>query len=324
VGYVALQPVRASELISADQAEFDRDAGDYQAELHQLQIKYAHARHDLLERQLDKLLDQRALEQAATAEHTTPQALLATVRPEPISDADVSSFYQSNQDRISQPLEQVAPQIRRYLVTQRRETATRQFYGQLRARFDIRSQLPPFRVAVQAAGPVRGATSAPVTIVEFGDFQCPYCKQAEATLQTLLARHPGQLQLVFRNYPLSRIHPDADGAAAAAVCANRQNKFWEMHDALYADQKALGSSGLAATAQRLGLNMGQFTSCLTDTATRAALATDERAAQDLGILGTPYFFINGRPVDGSVPLEQFERIVADELHPDTHTPATGL
>lgn len=323
VGSIGPQPVRSSDLIAADPKAFGQLDDAYQRELRQMQLRYAQARHDLLARELDQLLDRRALEMAAKAQGKTPEALLSTLHVDAVSDADMHAFYEANRNRIPQPYELVAPEIRGHLGTERRETATRSFYARLRKQYDIRSDLPPYRVAVEPAGPARGAASAPVTIVEFGDYQCPYCRQAEATLQTLLANHSGQIRLVFRNFPLSQIHPDADMAAAAAVCADQQGKFWQMHDAMYANQSALALPGLKATAQRLGLNIDRFAACLTDPSTRRALGKDMQAGQDLGIAGTPFFFINGRPVDGSVPLEQFESVIADELQRDPHTPASG-
>jgi protein-disulfide isomerase len=119
---------------------------------------------------------------------------------------------------------------------------------------------------------------------------------------------------------LTQIHPNAKVAAAAAVCAGRQGRFWEMHDAMYADQSALNSDALKRTATRLGLDSGNFASCLTDDSTSRALADDAEAAQALGLSGTPYFFINGRPIDGNVPIETFESVIADELHRSAGNP----
>jgi len=102
-------------------------------------------------------------------------------------------------------------------------------------------------------------------------------------------------------------------AAQAAVCAEQQGKFWQMHDALYADQDALDSNGLKATAKRLGLDMERYGSCVADPATALKVNADADAAAQLGIGGTPFFFVNGRPINGSVPQQSFDAIVADEL-----------
>ncbi|MFI4914501.1 MAG: DsbA family protein, partial [Steroidobacterales bacterium] len=129
----------------------------------------------------------------------------------------------------------------------------------------------------------------------------------------VLAKHPDDVRLVFRHLPLTSLHPNAQIAAEAAVCADAQGKFWEMHDAMFGDQNSLAASSLKQTAQRLGLDTGQFASCLSDAKTSQTVATDARAANALGVSGTPSFFINGRLIDGNVPQEQFEALIGEEL-----------
>jgi protein-disulfide isomerase len=109
------------------------------------------------------------------------------------------------------------------------------------------------------------------------------------------------------------VHPNALIAAEAGLCADRQGRFWDMHDAMYDDQKALTPDALKSTAARIGLDAARFSACLADRATGSALDADEQAAKDLGLNGTPYFFINGRPVDGSPTHEMFEGLIAEEL-----------
>jgi protein-disulfide isomerase len=121
------------------------------------------------------------------------------------------------------------------------------------------------------------------------------------------------VRLVFRNLPLVSVHPNALVAAAAGVCADRQGKFWPMHDAMYDDQSALSEPALTETAKRLGLDGERFSSCLADPATRAVLQTDVDAANELNFSSTPSFLINGRPLQGSVAIDRFESIINDEL-----------
>jgi protein-disulfide isomerase len=165
---------------------------------------------------------------------------------------------------------------------------------------------------VSATGPSRGNVKAAITIVEFGDFQCPFCAQAEATLKAVLAKHPDDVRLVFRNYPLGELHPDAQFAAQAGVCADGQGKFWELHDAMFQDQHALGAPALQDAARRIGIDPDRFSHCLSDFATAQAVATDLHAGDAAGVNGTPAFFINGRPLSGNVPAESFEALIADE------------
>jgi protein-disulfide isomerase len=133
-------------------------------------------------------------------------------------------------------------------------------------------------------------------------------------LHAVLSRHPNEVRLVFRNRPLPELHPDAVMAARAAVCAGRQDKFWEMHDAMFKDQSALGEAALKDTAARLGLDRRRFESCLDDArGTLQALSVDNQAANELGVNSTPYFFIDGLPVRGMLPPEQLEKLIEDEL-----------
>lgn len=317
IGLIGPAQLTESSLVHAHQAAFDRLRDDYDTEQHQLEFKYAKARYELLKRQLDEELDAAALEREAKARGMRTETVLAQLKINAPTEEETRAFYEQNKDRIQEPYEEVAPKAREYLAEQHARAAKRAFYDALRAKHGIKSLLGAYRVAVAARGPARGPASAPVTIVEFGDFQCPYCQRAESALRALLEQYPREVRVVFRNLPLAQIHPRAAAAAAAAVCADRQGKFWEMHDAMYGDQSALGGDALRDTAKRIGLDLNQFSACLTDGATAAALDADLKAAQALGLSGTPYFFINGRPVDGNVPLEEFRGIIAEELRVGT-------
>lgn len=314
VGRVGTEEIREADVIAADRADFDRLEEAHELERNELEMKFAKSRHDMLQQRLDALLDRRALELEAAKRGTTTDAVLADLKMDIPSEAESRTFYDANRDRIRQPYEEVAQQVHDYLTKQRNQESTRRFYDGLRAKHGISTNLEPFRIAVAATGPARGRGDAPVTIVEFGDFQCPYCKQAESSLRTIMERHPREVRVVFRNLPLTQIHPDAQLAAQAAVCAGRQGKFWAMHDALYDDQSALKRPGLESTAKRIGLDGRRFADCLTDAGTRESLADDAQAARELGLAGTPFFFINGRPLDGNVPMETMERIIDEELH----------
>jgi predicted DsbA family dithiol-disulfide isomerase len=314
IGVAGPERITESVIVRADQTAFDRLQKDYETEQHQLQFKYDKARYDLLKRQLDERLDAAALADEAKARGVTSDAILADLKVDVPTDDEVRAFYDQNRARIREPFEQIAPKMREYLADQRKQSAARTFYDELRVKHDIKSLLGPFRIAVATTGPARGPATAPVTIVEFADFQCPYCKRAESSLHALLEQYPDKVRIVFRNLPLTQLHPQAQSAAEAAVCADRQGRFWEMHDAMYADQGSLTPEALKDTAKRLGLNLGQFSACLSGGAPAATLDADAKAAQDLGLSGTPYFFINGRPVDGNVPLEKFQSIIAEELH----------
>lgn len=156
--------------------------------------------------------------------------------------------------------------------------------------------------------PVRGPMDAWVTMVEFSDFQCPYCGAAEPTVRALLTEYSTDLRLVYRHFPLSR-HVNALPAAIAAWCAGEQDQFWEMHNLLFANQSALASSELALYATTLGLDMTAWQACVAGDAAPAAVAADVALGNAAGIGGTPSFFINGEYVVGAQPQGYFESVI---------------
>jgi len=314
VATIGSEKIRAADLIARNKDKFSAEQQEYQRAVRRLQIAQDRAYHDLLQQQLDAVLDQRALGLEAAARGVSSSDVLAELKVPPATDADARALYESRKAMIKESYEQIAPQIINYLQKQHTEQATRQFYDDLRARHGVVATLPPYRAPVVAAGPARGEPNAPITIVEFGDFQCPYCLQAENTVRTVMTNHPQDVRLVFRHLPLTELHPNAAHAAEAAVCAEQQGKFWEMHDAMFADQNALGVEGLTATAARIGLDPDKFRDCVNDSRTNAAVQADADAAAELGVSSTPSFFINGRPVEGgNVPVANFEAIINDEL-----------
>jgi len=158
-----------------------------------------------------------------------------------------------------------------------------------------------------------GPADAPITIVEFSDYQCPFCRRwHDEVYEPLLAAYPGQIRLVYRNLPLTSIHPDAMSAAEAAMCAGEQDAYWPYHEKLFSSE-LLGNSAYIQYAQDLGLNMNTFEACLTDHKYQQAIQADSDFAINLGIRSTPTFFINGLAVVGAQPLDVFKQVIDKEL-----------
>ena len=158
-----------------------------------------------------------------------------------------------------------------------------------------------------------GPAEAPITIVEFSDYQCPFCRRWHAEVyEPLLAAYPGKIRLVYRNLPLTSIHPDALGAAEAAMCAGEQDVYWKYHDKLFSSE-SLGNSVYLQYAQELGLNMPTFEACLNDHKYQKTIESDSDFAINLGIRSTPTFFINGLAVVGAQPLDVFKQVIDKEL-----------
>ena len=166
-----------------------------------------------------------------------------------------------------------------------------------------------FRPSSYAIGP----EDAPITIVEFGDFQCPYCRRWHVEVyEPLLASYPGKLRVVYRHLPLTSIHPDAFSAAEAAMCAGEQDAFWPYHEKLFSSE-TLGSQVYTQYAQELTLDMTAFESCMTQHRYQKAIQTDSDFAINLGISSTPTFFINGLALVGAQPLDVFKQVIDKEL-----------
>jgi len=153
--------------------------------------------------------------------------------------------------------------------------------------------------AAESARPARGNPNAPVTVVEFSDFQCPFCQQAYPVLKQLLAKYKDEVKLVYRDVPIRRIHPEAELAAAASRCAGEQGKFWEYHDALFEAAGDLKGPSLMSRAERLALDSEEFDACLRSGKFKDAIEADFQEAIRLGVTGTPAFFVNGTLVPGS-------------------------
>jgi len=162
------------------------------------------------------------------------------------------------------------------------------------------------------ASPTRGSASAPVTVVVFSDFQCPFCSKAEDTVKQIEAAYPGKIRYVFKNNPLS-FHEHARLAAKASLAANDQGKFWEYHDALYAHPHDLDRASLERYAEDLGLDLRRFRAALDDARLDTVVEADVTEAHRLEIKGTPSFFVNGRLIQGAQPLAVFRARVDQAL-----------
>lgn len=166
---------------------------------------------------------------------------------------------------------------------------------------------------VDAMDHIRGPLHAPVTIVEYGDFECPTCRQATGALKILFDRYPEQIRLVFRHYPLESVHPHALMAALASEAAASQGKFWRMHDALFANQNHLDMKHLRAYARDIGLDVARFVADMDDTVYLQRVREHIESGKRNGIRATPTFFVNGVIADVSFGMASLADAVAREL-----------
>jgi protein-disulfide isomerase len=238
-------------------------------------------------------------------------------RIKPVTDAEVVAFYQANIGQMQgRPLEAMAPAINRYLAEERRGAARQAWLADLRKNGpDVRVMIdaPRHTVTLASTDPSLGSASAPVTLVEFSDFQCPYCRQAAPTLKQLREKYGDKLRIVWKDFPLTQIHPQAFKAGEAGHCAAEQGKFWEYHDRLFANQQALQPADLKKYAADTGMDAAKFDACLDSSKYGDRVREGVAQGSRLGVNSTPTMYVNGRLVSGAQPYEVIAGVIDEEL-----------
>jgi len=305
--------------VTMSQLEAEAESGldQIEAQLAQCERQAEASRYQALDAALQGMLRERMVAAEAAAAGQTPEEYLAAELESQVgevTDADVEAFFAENQARIppGRTQEELAPQIRQFLAQQKRTEAEQAFYSNLEAKHQVRSTLEPPRTEVAATGPAKGPESAPVTIVEFSDFECPFCSRVNPTLAQVRETYGDKVRIVFRQFPLA-MHPNAQKAAEASLCAHDQGKFWEMHDAMFADQRNLGIPALKTKAETLSLDGEEFAQCLDSGEYADEVQADMQAGIAAGVNGTPAMFINGIPLSGAVPFENLAEVIDAEL-----------
>lgn len=273
--------------------------------------------YDVKSKALEGLLNQKLLEAEARKQGMPPEKLLeqeADARVTASTDAEVEAFYMAQKAQINRPLAEVKGQILQFLRQAKVEQARQGYLESLRARSEVAVFLRAPKVTVSHdPARVRGGADAPITIVEFSDFQCPFCQRAYLVVKELLSKYEGKVKLAYRDFPLRQIHPQAQSAAEASRCAGDQGKFWQYHDLLFEKPNQLERMSLIVHAGDLGLDQKQFDDCLASGKFRTQIEEDLQDGNRLGVNGTPAFFINGVAVTGAQPASVFEKIVEEEL-----------
>lgn len=226
---------------------------------------------------------------------------------------DIAEFYLDNKEEIGDtPIEAVKDRIAEYLIAEARESRSEAFVLELREKYPVKNLLPQYRLDVGTHGPSKGPKDARVTIVEYADFECPFCSETAKTVLAIQKKYPKDVRVVFRHFPLS-FHENAMPAAVATRCAQYQDKFWEMHDEMFSRSESLNESEIIKAAKDIGLDMALFKVCFGADKETAAVQAEMNEGSGLGVEGTPAFFVNGIPLGGAQPFEAFEAIVQSEL-----------
>ncbi len=274
--------------------------------------------YDARREALDAMVSEMLLGKETAARGITEEALLKAeidAKVPPPTKAEVDLTYSQYQSRLQgRTREQAGPEIEAYLKDKARTARREAFEAELRRKTPVRIAIEPLRwdVRTPPSAPTLGPEKAAVTIVEYLDYQCPYCHKAEVTLTEILKQYGDKVRFVHRDFPIEG-HPGALAAARGAWCAGDQGKFWDFHRNLFATPSAFDERDLRARAQALGLNADAFDLCLASGRHDGEIRASADSGAELGVTSTPTFFINGRMVLGARPLRQFVQVIDEEL-----------
>lgn len=297
-------------------------AGD---ELDLIEAQYRKQKSKTIQDALDAILRERVIDAEAKKQGKTVEDLIlaeagGTFDP---TDVQIEDWYKENQARLGgRSLEQLRSQIADLLRKQNREDGAIKLQDRLNKERQVVVKFEPFRLTFEAGqSPTLGKAGAPVQVVEFSDFQCPFCQRFYPTIHELSKNYGDKIQVVYKQFPLPSIHPFAIKAAEASLCARDQGKFWELHDMMFKEQATIGVSDLKQKAVRLGMNGPEFNKCLDTGKYSEEVQNDMKLGTRAGITGTPAVFVNGIEVPGgAVPYSKIASAIDLEL---AKTPKTN-
>lgn len=293
------------------------DLGDRDiSQLAQLRTDYYTETHGLLEEATVRTAREQLLLAAAAGKGMTlNQYYTQEIGLPEVSDEELQYVYNQNRQQIGRPLEDIATDLRRQIANQKMARSIELEGNRLLREADWDLTVPAYRVAIETEGHATlGTDSAPVELVVFSCFECPFCRRFDASVNRVREDEAlaSQVRLVFRHFPLRNMHPMAQKAHEASVCAENQGKFWEYHDALWADDN-ISADGLEQHARLVGLDTEEFAQCLNSGSSYERVQADLDAALALGQTGTPAVFVNGRYIGGAVSFEQLTAEIEREI-----------
>ncbi|HEX4998755.1 MAG TPA: thioredoxin domain-containing protein [Terriglobia bacterium] len=306
------QPITEAELNKAAAADLAKlDTMRFASE-----AAFSRARLEILHKTLNGMIEDRLLAAEAAKRGSTVADVIhvdVETNVEPPSDQEVNDFYEKNKAQIPIPKEQALPRLREYMMDQVRSMYRGMLMRQLTRTYGVKVLIDPLRTEVASAGfPTHGPANAPITIVEFADFECPHCGAMFPVLKEIEKNYADKVRVVYRQFPLTNIHPHAQKAAEASLCANEQNRFWDFHESLFTNQQDLTIEALKKRAVDLKLDTNAFNACLDSGKQAAAVEKDLDDGDKAGVGGTPTLFINGRLYSGT-SYPEVREVIEDEL-----------
>lgn len=295
----------------------DQLIGDAQLELMQLKKQ----EYDLKMGQLNKLVQEKVLSEEAKKEKLANSEELINKKilkgDIKISDAEYKKFVKEKNIPESNINDQVKERINSYMKEQKREELVTAYVAKLTKGnpVEVYFKKPKSNIQVEVGdSPFTGGENAKVTIVEFSDFQCPFCSRGAKSVDDVKKKYGNKVKIVFKHFPLP-MHKDAGPASEAAMCVNEQSKdkFWKFHDLAFANQDKLDGESLAKHAKAVGADEKKFKECFESHKYAEAVKKDMAYGEKLGVRSTPTFFVNGQLLSGALPIEAFSEIIDEEL-----------
>ncbi len=296
-------------------------ADELGVKLIQIEVEYLTNKYQTESQGLDQMVMTKILEAEAAAQGKADvDALLKEEVESKVAEpteAELREFYVVMQRQLrGAAFEDVKDRLAMEVMRRKQSERFAEYIDGLKGKYGVKTTLPAPdlpRIPVSVDDdPSIGPADAKVTIVQFAEFQCPYCGKAGESVDKVLETYGDDVRMVFRDFPLS-FHPRAIPAAVAANCAGDQGKYWEMHDKLMSNQRALEDADLTAHAEALQLDLTKWNTCRQDPAQTAEVMKDFEDGSAVGVSGTPAFFINGIMISGAQPFEEFKRIIDAEL-----------
>lgn len=312
----AAAPKASSNKVAAKigQAEISMDELDRRAAGKLVRLRTQE--YEIRKTTLDELIDEQLLNAEATKRGITRDELVAaeiTAKATEPSDEEAKAYFDANPPRGGVEFDKVKGRVKAFMKRKAEQDARTALIAGLREGAGVEVFLEPLRFDVSKDNdPTYGPADAPITIIEFSDFQCPYCARVNDSVQQVKDTYGDKISLTFRDFPLP-MHPEAPKSAEAAHCADEQGKFWEYHDKLFANMKAQKDDNLKAYATELGLDSAAFNTCLDSGKYADDVLKDKADGEMAGVSGTPAFFINGVFLNGARPFENFKEVIDAEL-----------
>jgi protein-disulfide isomerase len=297
--------VTYGELVQKRAASFKKQQNKCSKELSELE-----------HRELEGFVIQNLVQSAAAKAGKSEDDYLKSLAGSPVvSEQDARDFYDKNLKSSGQPFEAIQDKVRQYLASQKQQETVRGEFERLKKEAGVVIDLPAPETAVASfdleGRAMKGNPQAKVTIVEFSDFQCPYCSQAVHGVEEIMKAYPNDVKFYFLNFPLS-FHQNALPAAIAAQCANKEGKFWQFHDKLFQNQQQLNPAFYDSLATEFGLDPAKWKACLADPQVKAHISADQEQGESAGVEGTPSFYINGVAYAGGVPTPDAVKSYVDK------------